>query len=149
MPDKENSLIEKAIQLAWEAHQGQKDRYGEPYILHPLRVMDRVPGREGKIIALLHDVVEDSNLTLENLREAGFSVEILNSVEALTKRPGEEYTRYIQRVARNKLTIEVKLADLEDNMDLRRCKELSETDLDRMNKYLRAWYYLKNIKKGK
>jgi len=146
MRSEKNSEIEKALQIALQAHQTQKDRYGEPYILHPLRVMSRLDTVEEKIVALLHDAIEDSPLTLEKLVSKGFSVTIINAVDAMTKRPGEDYMHYITRVAGNALAVKVKLADLEDNLDLKRCKELTAEDINRMNKYLGAWFYLKNLK---
>ena len=146
MPTKKKSDFEIALQIALQAHQAQKDRYGEPYILHPLRVMSRLGTIEEKIVALLHDVIEDSPLTLEELENKGFSVTIINAVDAMTKRPGEDYMHYITRVTGDALAVVVKLADLEDNMDLKRCKELTVEDINRMNKYLVAWFYLKNFK---
>lgn len=142
----ENSNFEKALQIALQAHLGQRDRYGEPYILHPLRVMSRLDSGDEKIVALLHDVIEDSPLTLEQLASKGFTEKIINAVDALTKRAGEDYMKYIARVTSDTLARVVKLADLEDNMDLRRCKELATDDINRMNRYLGAWFYLKNFK---
>ena len=143
------SNLEKALEIALKAHQGQIDRYGEPYILHPLRVMARVRTREEKIVALLHDVIEDSSMTIEQLKHEGFTSVILDSVQALTKNPGEDYMDYIQRTEETNLSISVKIADLEDNMDLSRCNQLKLEDLKRMNKYLKAWKYLVNLKLNK
>jgi (p)ppGpp synthase/HD superfamily hydrolase len=140
------SNLEKALEIALQAHRGQKDRYGEPYILHPLRVMVRVQTKEQKIVALLHDVVEDSSMTIEQLKQTGFTSVILKAVQALTKNPGEDYMDYIRRTEKTNLSLTVKIADLEDNMDLTRCNQLKPEDLKRMNKYLNAWKHLVNLK---
>jgi (p)ppGpp synthase/HD superfamily hydrolase len=139
------SFLEKALEIALQAHQGQKDRYGEPYILHPLRIMTRVHTEEEKIVALLHDVIEDSSWTIEQLEQQGFSADLIEAVQALTKQPGEEYMHYIQRTEVTKLSLTVKIADLEDNMDLTRCKQFKSADLKRMEKYLKAWKYLYKV----
>lgn len=136
------SLLEKAILIAVEAHRGQTDRARQPYILHPLRLMTRMRTEEARIVAVLHDVVEDSPWTLEALRQSGFSDEIVDAVDALTKREGEAYDKQVNRAAANALAREVKLADLEDNMDLRRQGEVREQDVARLNKYRRAWEQL-------
>ena len=138
----ETDLLEKAIGIAVEAHRGQKDRYGAPYILHPLRVMGRVETTTEKVIAILHDVVEDTDWTFEELRTEGFSETILTALRCLTKQEGESYENLVKRSANNALARRVKLADLEDNMDLRRNSELTEEDLPRFRKYLKAWVYL-------
>jgi (p)ppGpp synthase/HD superfamily hydrolase len=139
----ESNLLEKALELAFKAHKGQKDRAGLPYILHPLRVMSRVQTNQQKIVALLHDVVEDSALTLEDLQAQGFPKAIVHAVNCLTKRDGEPYDALIQRALNDHLARAVKLADLEDNMDLRRNREqLNEKDLERFDKYRRAWAIL-------
>ena len=140
-----NSVLEKALEIALQAHRGQQDRYGEPYILHPLRVMTRVHTEEQKIVALLHDVIEDSAWTIEQLEQEGFVVEILEAVQALTKQPGEDYMNYIRRTAVTNLSLTVKMADLKDNMDLTRCKQLKPADLKRMEKYLKARQYLQKV----
>ena len=133
------NFLEEAIGIATLAHQGQTDRYGAPYVLHPLRVMGRVDTDAEKTVAALHDVVEDTDWTLDQLRERGFPEAILQAVDCLTKREGEAYEDLIQRAAGNPLARRVKVADLEDNLDLRRAPEISPQDVDRINKYLRAW----------
>jgi (p)ppGpp synthase/HD superfamily hydrolase len=136
------STLEKAISLATEAHNGQKDKSGEPYILHPLRVMARVQSNTEKIVAVLHDIIEDTDYTIENLREKGYSKEVLEAIDCLTKRDGKDYDEYLKRSNSNPIAQKVKIADLEDNMDIRRLNVLKEEDLKRLNKYLRAWKYL-------
>jgi (p)ppGpp synthase/HD superfamily hydrolase len=135
-------LLEKAIALAVEAHRGQKDRYGAPYLLHPLRVMARVETVLERIVAVLHDVVEDTDWTLDRLRQEGFGPEVIEALDSLTKRTGEDYMDFVRRSARNPLARRVKLADLEDNMDLRRVPESSEPDPARCQRHLEAWRWL-------
>jgi len=138
----EQELLEKAIRIAVEAHAGQKDRYGVPYILHPNRVMQRLGTTEERTVGILHDVVEDTDWTLKRLREEGFPESIVAAIDAVSKREGEDYEAFVRRSAANPLARRVKLADLEDNMDLRRLPEISEKDLPRLQKYLRAWKLL-------
>ena len=109
--------LDRALQVATEAHRGQKDRYGDPFILHPLRVMLRCRTEDEKIVALLHDVVEKSERTLGDLNRDGFSSEVIAAVEGLTKREGEPYLDYIVRARENALARAVKQADLQDHMD--------------------------------
>jgi len=139
------SDLDKAIQLATKIHAGQKDRYGKPYILHPLQVMMRVNTDQEKIVAILHDVIEDSNLEAKDLAEQGFSPEIVTAVDCLSKRDSEKYQDYIERVLPNPLARKIKLADLEDNMNLERVDHLEEKDFQRFARYHRAWLVLKNV----
>ncbi|HWX22349.1 MAG TPA: GTP pyrophosphokinase [Candidatus Binatia bacterium] len=132
-------MLEKAIGIAMEAHRGQKDRYGAPYILHPLRVMGRVETPAEKTVAILHDVVEDTDWTLEALKGEGFSEEVLAALDGVTKREGEAYEDFVKRSARHPLARRVKAADLEDNMDVRRMREVAAKDGERLEKYLKAW----------
>jgi (p)ppGpp synthase/HD superfamily hydrolase len=139
----ELELLEKAIGIAVEAHRGATDKYDAPYILHPMRVMARVSTTEEKIVAILHDVVEDSDWTFDDLKEEGFSEEILSALDCLTKREGEPYEDFVERSASNALARRVKLADLEDNMDVRRMRQIGEQECERLRKYLTAWSKLK------
>lgn len=133
-------LLERAIALAVEAHRGQLDKAGAPYILHPLRVMLAVAGAEARQAAVLHDVVEDGAITLTQLRALGFSERVVSAVEALTHLPEETYLDYVRRAASHPIARAVKRADLEDNMDLRRLTaHPSERDLQRLAKYRQAW----------
>lgn len=136
------SKLEEAILLAAQAHQGQKDKAGMPYILHPLRMMGKMRTEAQMITAVLHDVVEDTPLTLEQLREKGFPEEVVNAVECLTKREGEDYTAFVERARANPLAHQVKIADLEDNMDVRRISDFTAKDAERMAKYNKAWQLL-------
>lgn len=112
--------LEDAIALAAEAHRGQVDRVGQPYVLHPLRVMLRLDSEEARIVGVLHDVIEDTPLTLDRLREAGYPEEVLRALDSVTRRDGERYEDYVERAAADPIGRQVKLADLEDNMDPRR-----------------------------
>ena len=132
------STLERAIEIAKKAHEGQVDKAGEPYIDHPLRVMARVATQEEKIVAVLHDVVEDSDASLSDLRDEGFSEEIIAAVDAVTKRPGETYEAFVLRAASNEIGRSVKLADLFDNSDLSRISGPTEADFERLRRYQRA-----------
>lgn len=135
-------LLETAIRIAVEAHAGQKDKNGQPYILHPLRVMARVLTDEEKIVAVLHDVLEDTPWTADQLQDRGFPSHILQALECVTKRTGEAYDDFITRSASNPIAIRVKIADLEDNMDLRRLPRITPKDQERLSKYLAAHHRL-------
>jgi hypothetical protein len=139
------ATIEKALQIAAEAHEGQKDKEGHSYILHPLRVMHAVEGLEAQIIALLHDVVEDTSVTIEDLRAAGFAETVLDGVLSVTHGKDESYADYVVRCKANPLGCRVKRADLEDNSRparlLLRPNRL-ERDLARMRKYALAYKLL-------
>jgi len=139
VPEKAMADLEEAILIAVEAHRGQKDRAGAPYVLHPLRVMLRVRTDAERMAAVLHDVVEDTAWTLDDLRARGFPDEVLEAVDRLTHRPGEPYDAAVERAAAHPVARRVKLADLEDNLDLRRLDDVSAGDLDRLGRYLRAW----------
>ena len=130
--------LEKAICIALQAHEGQVDKGGKTYILHPLRLMVQMPTMELQIIAVLHDAVEDSTYTFDDLRTEGFSEEIIKALQALTKQDGEEYEDFIDRVAKNPLAREVKIADMKDNSDLSRIENPSEKDFERVEKYRKA-----------
>lgn len=135
-------LFEKAIMIATKAHAGQKDKAGAPYLLHVLRVMMSVEKMDERIVALLHDVVEDSETTIEELANEGFSKKILRAVELLTKTEHKTYEDYIQEIKRNELARVVKSADLKDNMNISRLKTLTENDKLRIKKYKAAYKFL-------
>jgi (p)ppGpp synthase/HD superfamily hydrolase len=131
--------IEEAIRIAVEAHRGQKDRAGAPYILHPLRMMFRMQTDAERMAAVLHDVVEDTGWTLDDLRAQGFAAEVVEAVDHLTRREGESYDEFVERAARHPVARRVKIADLEDNMDVRRTGEVTQQDTERLTRYHRAW----------
>jgi (p)ppGpp synthase/HD superfamily hydrolase len=132
------ATLERAIAIAAKAHEGQVDKAGAPYILHPLRVMLHVATIEERIAAVLHDVVEDTEVTLEVLRKEGFSEEVVNAIDSLTRRPEEDYDAFVARAASNPIGRQVKLADMEDNSDLSRIPVPSAKDYARAAKYRRA-----------
>lgn len=133
-----------AIHLAIRSHGEQKDRYGQPYIGHCFRVMNAGNTLEEKIVGVLHDVLEDTDLTIGNILIKGFSEEVVDAVHALTKLDNEDYDHYLKRVKRNALATRVKLNDLIDNMDLTRLETITEDDVFRMQKYLDAYNELAN-----
>ena len=139
------ATLERAMEIAARAHAGQVDKAGAPYILHPIRMMLGVASLEARMAAMLHDVVEDSDVTLEQLRAEGFPEGVVGAVDALTKREGEDYEAFIRRVAPDALARQVKLADLRDNSDLSRIAQPAEKDRLRIEKYRRAIQYLESL----
>ena len=135
-------MLEKAIQIAIEAHQGQTDRAGTSYILHLIRVMNAGQTKNEKICGILHDLVEDTPWTFEALRKEGFSEEVISALVCVTKQPNEPYTQFIERIKKNSLAVKVKLNDLKDNMDITRLTFITEEDTQRLNKYLKAYHSL-------
>ena len=129
------ATIERAIELAARAHAGQTDKGGHPYILHPLRLMLAVQGTEARIAAVLHDIIEDTPVTFDDLRREGFAPEIVEAVRALTKFKGETRVEAATRIARNPIAREVKLADIADNMDLSRIPAPTPRDFERLEEY--------------
>lgn len=129
------STLERAIEIAASAHAGQVDKAGQPYILHPLRLMLAVKNENERITAILHDVVEDTEITIDDLKSEGFSETVLDAVLALTKTKGESRMAAAKRALQNPIARVVKLADVTDNMDLSRIAEPSEKDFSRLKEY--------------
>ena len=145
------STIDRALEIAVTAHPGAVDRSGKPYFLRPLRIMLKMPDDRSRIVAILHDVVEDNpEWTFERLSREGFPDEIIEALDCLTwrKASGESYEDYVRRAASNKLARNVKTADLEDNMDIRRLNRITDKDLTRISRYHRAWTYLQTETEG-
>lgn len=136
--EQQTYLLGRAVAIAATAHQHQLDKANAPYILHPLRLMFKGRNLAEQMVAILHDVVEDSDWTLERLAEEGFNPDVLAAVDALTHRPNESYDQFIDRILLNSLATQVKLYDLEDNMTLTRLTSLSDKDLERLQKYHKA-----------
>ena len=136
------SQSEKAYEIAKKAHLGQVDKAGEDYIKHPEKVASFVKTDEEKTVAYLHDVIEDTELTLEDLYECGFSKEVIEAVDIITKKRGEDYQSYLNSVKKNKLARAVKLADLRHNSDLTRLIKVTEKDIKRKEKYQKAIDFL-------
>ena len=134
------STLERAIQIATEAHKGQFDKAGREYIGHPIRVMEMGKTEDEKIVGVLHDVIEDTDWTFERLEAEGFSQEVINALRCVTKTSeNENYDDFIDRVKKNPLATAVKINDLTDNMDIRRLPYLSDKDVKRLKKYLKAY----------
>lgn len=129
------STLERAIEISAAAHAGQVDKAGQPYILHPLRVMLRVSTEHERMAAVLHDVVEDTAVTIEQLREEGFPEPVVRAVDALTKRPGESRLEAAARAAADPVARPVKLADNAENMDMSRIPNPTDKDLARLREY--------------
>ena len=133
------ATLARAIAIAAEAHQDQRDKAGAPYILHPLRMMLRMHTEAQMMAAVLHDVVEDTPWTLERLRREGFAEDVLAAVDAVSHREGEDYPTYLSRAFGDPIGRRVKRADLEDNMDLKRMQTLTPRDGERLQRYHKVW----------
>ena len=144
-----NELLGKAILIAAEAHEDQYDKGGRPYILHPLHIMNQLLfDTELAVIGVLHDVLEDSEWTVSDLVQHGFTNRVVEALRLLTHSPGTSYTDYIERVATNYDAVRVKRKDLEHNSDITRLKGVSAKDLRRMEKYHKAFVRLGEAKKA-
>lgn len=143
-----NNLLGTAIAIASVVHETQKDQGGNAYILHPMRVMQRLRTTDEELmqIAIMHDVVEDSDgaWTIQKLVETGFSKRVTDALALMTHDKGEDYEIYIRRIASNTDAIRVKMEDLRDNSDITRLKGLRDKDFARMQKYNKAFIFLKN-----
>ena len=134
------ATLKRAIEIAFDAHKDQKDKNGEPYIGHVLRVMNMGKTENEKICGVLHDLVEDTEWTFEDLRREGFSKTVIDALTCVTKiSEDEDYEEFTDRIAKNRLAVIVKINDLSDNMDVRRFDVIREKDIQRLNKYLRAY----------
>lgn len=133
------SNLERAIEIAVTAHKGQTRKDGSPYVLHPLRLMMSVSTTAEKIVAVLHDVVEDSEMSSQQLKHEGFSEEILDALALVTHDPEQSYDEYISKIKNNSIARAVKLADLEDNSNVHEIPQLTPSDLTRLEKYHRAY----------
>ena len=136
--------VQQAYELAAKAHAGQVDKAGKDYIFHPLTVASFVTTDDEKTVALLHDVVEDTPVTLQNLSEAGFSDAVVHAVDCVTKREDESLEQYLLRVKSDVLATTVKLADLRHNCDLSRIPRPCEKDFARVERYRAEIAFLKN-----
>lgn len=142
---KKGQMLDKMLVIATNAHAGQFDRGGNPYILHPLRVMSYLKSDDEELmcIALAHDVIEDTSVTYKDLRDAGFSERVIAGIRALTKQPGQTYDEYKEGVFANEDAMRVKMSDLRHNTDIRRLKGVTEKDIARMAKYHQFYMELK------
>ena len=140
--NKETSKIKHALEIASKAHKGQVDKAGEDYINHPLRVAETLKNETEIIVALLHDTIEDTYVTADYLLNEGFSVETVNAILALTRRKDESYEDFIIRCKQNKIAKNVKVADILDNLNIARLKQITDEDIKRNVKYLKVLKYL-------
>lgn len=139
------ATLERAIEIAVKAHKGQLDKSGRPYIEHLIRVMTLGKTDNEKIVGVLHDLLEDTNMTSQDLIDEGFNSEIITAIELLTKEPTDnDYTTYIKKVKTNSIATQVKINDLTDNMNIKRLDKLNDDDMKRLNKYLYAYHELTN-----
>lgn len=138
-----DELREKAMQIAIKVHSGQLDKAGKPYIAHPVRVERMCSKQEDRLVALLHDTVEDGNIASEYLLIVGFPKEVVDAVLSVSRKRGEDYFDFILRCKANPIGRRVKICDLEDNMDITRLKELTEKDIERLKKYHKAYNILR------
>lgn len=142
MNTSKHPMLELALSIATEAHGGQFDKAGIDYIEHPIFVASQVDSEEEKAVALLHDVIEDSSVTAEELLNAGLPETVVTAVQILSKKKGQDYQTYLKTVKSNPLARAVKLADLKHNSDLSRLETITDKDLERLEKYKKAIDYL-------
>ena len=142
--EKFKTPVETAIWIALHAHEGQRDKAGNPYILHPLRLAIKLADDDEITAAILHDVIEDSGFTIDDLKNAGFNDNVIRIVLLMTKNNNDNYDDYINRIKAYPPAVRVKLADLEDNMNLMRIKNPEPKDHERIAKYKKAYEYLKS-----
>ncbi len=138
-------LTKKAIKIMYEAHKDRKDKSGLPYVFHPWHVAESMEDEECTCAALLHDVVEDTNMTIEDLRKEGIPETVLKALALLTHEKGKPYMEYVRDLSGNRIARRVKLSDLAHNMDITRIDKPSEKDLERLEKYREAKEYLEKI----
>lgn len=140
-------MTKKAMKLMYEKHKDQVDKAGMPYVLHPLHVAENMRDEVSTTVALLHDIVEDTDITFEQLSNLGFSQDVINALKCLTHESDVEYFDYIKEIAKNHVATLVKIADLEHNSDLSRLDEVSEWDLLRVQKYSKCLEYLREVER--
>ena len=138
-------MTKKAIKLMYEKHKDQVDKAGMPYVLHPLHVAENMNDEVSTTVALLHDIVEDTDMTFEQLSNLGFSQEVIDALKCLTHEDNVEYFDYIKKIGENHIATLVKIADLEHNSDLSRLDKVSEWDLLRVQKYSKCLGYLREV----
>lgn len=131
-------LTKKALNIAYRAHQGQLDKGGCPYVFHPYHLAEQMETEDEICVALLHDVLEDSNISIDDLKSCGFSEAIIEAIIVLTKKKGCSYSEYIQRVSKNLLSKKIKCADIKHNLNLSRLNCITDKDLERYYHYQQA-----------
>ena len=135
-------MTKKALKLCFKAHKRQKDKSGMPYVFHPFHLAEQMVTEEKTIVALLHDVVEDTRYTFRHLEKMGFEKPIIDALKLLTHNDGSEYMEYVARIKNNPIAKAVKLADLRHNSDLSRLDSVDNKAIERRQKYLAAIEYL-------
>lgn len=140
-------MLARALEIAYQAHKGQKCAYGEEYILHPLRVMSGARTEEERIVAILHDVVEDTSVTLDDLSKEGFSENVIKAIDLLTHRDEDSYDEYLEKIAisGSTLAVTVKILDLIDNINPLRLPEIGDKEITRIRKYHKAYQRLRGL----
>lgn len=143
-------MVSTAFAIAAKAHEGVVNKDGTAYILHPARLATRCADQDhdAQTVAILHDVIEDTPVTLDDLWVAEFPSRLIEAIDAMTKREGEEYGDFIERIALNPLAARIKILDIEDNIDVLRLPVVGEWELQRTAKYHRAWKRLKEAQKA-
>lgn len=137
-------MTKKAIKLMFEKHKDQVDKSGMPYVFHPFHLAEQMDDEETTITALLHDIVEDTNTTFEDLRKLGFSDNVINALKLMTHDKNVDYFEYVKNISKNPIARKVKIKDLEHNMDTSRLDEVTDKDLERVKKYKKCYKYLLN-----
>lgn len=138
-------MTKKAIKLMYGKHKDQLDKSGIPYVFHPFHVAEQMEDESTTIVALLHDIVEDSDMTFDQLKEEGFSDEVLAALRVMTHNSGVNYYDYVKKLGTNPIARIVKIKDLEHNMDISRLDKITDSDFERINKYQRCYEYLKQL----
>ncbi len=139
-------MIKQAIELCYNYHKGQVDKAGKPYFLHPMTVALNCNNDDEKVVALLHDILEDTEITVEELIEKGIPERLCRSIVVITKKENDSYEKYVDRVAKDPIAIAVKIKDLEHNMDVSRLQDPTQKDYDRIEKYRKVHSKLLNYK---
>lgn len=138
-------MTKKAMKLMYEKHKDQVDKSGLPYVNHPLHVAEQMNDEYTTTVGLLHDIVEDTDMTFEQLKEEGFPNEVIDALMLLTHDPNVDYYDYVKEIGTNPIARAVKIKDLEHNMDLTRLNNITQWDIDRVAKYKRCHDYLTNL----
>lgn len=136
-------LTKKALKIAYEAHKDQKDKAGLPYVFHPFYLAEQMNDECSTCVALLHDVVEDSHYTIQDLIDSGFSKEIIDAIKILTRSKNTPYFEYIKNIKNNSIATRVKIEDLKHNLDVSRLNQITRDDFERIEKYQKALSILK------
>lgn len=140
-------MTKKAMRLMFEKHKDQYDKSGIPYVFHPFHVAEQMDDENTTIVALLHDIVEDTDTTFEDLKELGFSDEVIDALRLMTHDKNIDYYEYVENISKNPIARKVKIKDLEHNMDTTRLEVVEDKDIKRLQKYKKCHNFLTGIKK--